>query len=130
LTGLKILNFTTFQNLHAPEPNTADNRNTLNVADNISKGRTCSNPGSLWYGFSFIRDCIDIRRLERLRAGLQAGPDHVLYTQYGISLKMCILCICVIGWFWYYIWYAAIVWWKKSVVVQAKPRYYKLSTTM
>jgi hypothetical protein len=39
---------------------------------------TCSKPGSLWYGFSFISDCMDMRRLERLRAGLQAGPDHVL----------------------------------------------------
>ena len=44
----------------------------------ITERPTCSKPGSLWYGFSFIKDCIDIRRLERLSAGLHAGPDHVL----------------------------------------------------
>ena len=39
---------------------------------------TCSNPGSLWYGFSFNNDWIDINILDKLWAGLQAGPDHVL----------------------------------------------------
>lgn len=39
---------------------------------------TFSNPGSLKYGFSFIRDCIDRRTVDKLWAGLQDGPDHVL----------------------------------------------------
>ena len=39
---------------------------------------TCSNPGSLWYGFSFSNDWIDINILDKLWAGLQAGPDQVL----------------------------------------------------
>lgn len=41
---------------------------------------TCSNPGSLWYGFSFKRDWIEINTLDRDCAGLQAGPDHVLQS--------------------------------------------------
>jgi len=48
--------------------------------DKLHAETTCSKPGSLWYGFSFINDCIDISRLERLSAGLHAGPDHVLLT--------------------------------------------------
>ena len=59
---------------------------------------TCSNPGSLWYGFSFISDCMDINTLHKLCAGLHAGPDHVLknkhtsstmetYWKFAISVK-------------------------------------------
>ena len=40
--------------------------------------RSLLNPGSLWYGFSFMRLCMDIITLEILFAGLQAGPVHVL----------------------------------------------------
>lgn len=39
---------------------------------------TCSNPGSLWYGFSHISDCIESSTLSKLCAALQGGPLHVL----------------------------------------------------
>lgn len=39
---------------------------------------TCSKPGSLWYGFSVIRDWMEMRTDEMLWAGLHAGPVHVL----------------------------------------------------
>ena len=42
---------------------------------------TCSNPGSLWYGFSFNKDWIEINTLESDCAGLQAGPDQVLFKK-------------------------------------------------
>jgi hypothetical protein len=39
---------------------------------------TVSKPGSLWYGFSFRRLWMEMRTLDKLCAGLQDGPVHVL----------------------------------------------------
>ena len=40
--------------------------------------RTRSNPGSLWYGFSFISDWIERSTPSRVWAALHAGPTQVL----------------------------------------------------
>ncbi len=40
-----------------------------------SKRPTFPYPGSLWNGFSFINDWIDNRIVDKVRAGLQEGPD-------------------------------------------------------
>ena len=58
----------------------------FNGHKNIIQYQTCSNPGSLWYGFSFNKDCIDINTLESDWAGLQAGPDQVLKQQNTVFL--------------------------------------------
>ena len=39
---------------------------------------TFSYPGSLWYGFSFMRLCIETSTLSSDWAAVHAGPDHVL----------------------------------------------------
>ena len=68
----------------------------FNGHKNIIQYQTCSNPGSLWYGFSFNKDCIDINTLESDWAGLQAGPDQVLKQQNTVFYCLIHWCISIL----------------------------------
>lgn len=68
----------------------------FNGHKNIIQYQTCSNPGSLWYGFSFNKDCIDINTLESDWAGLQAGPDQVLNQQNTVFYCLIHWCISIL----------------------------------